>query len=92
MTFPAWFDLHRDRVITNSPSTIRVYAWLIANYPRIFFEPQDVKAWAIAEDEHMGRDSVNGALDLLTSRGYLLDHGRGQNNVRRLTIAISRAA
>lgn len=90
MTFPAWFDLHCDKAVTANPSALRVYAFLIANYPRIFFEPQDVKAWLIAETEQMGRDSVNDSLDLLVARGYILDHGRGQNNVRRLTLTITR--
>ena len=43
MTFPAWCDLHKDRVITANPSTIRVYAHLLEN-PRCTFEIQDVKA------------------------------------------------
>ena len=51
---------------------------------------QDVKAWLLAEQLGMGRDSVNGALNLLVDRGYLIDHGRGQNKVRRLTVAIIR--
>jgi hypothetical protein len=91
VTFPAWFDLHKDRIITAKPSAIRVYAHLLEN-PRCQFEIQDVKAWLIADQLGMARDSVNEALDLLTKRGYIIDHGRGQNNVRRLTVAIIRAA
>lgn len=91
MTFPAWYDLHKDRVIAANPSTIRVYAHLLEN-PRCTFEIQDVKAWLVAETLGMARNSVNDALDLLINRGYLIDHGRGQNNVRRITVAIHRAA
>ena len=91
MTYPAWFDLHKDPVIAQSPSASRVYAYLLEN-PRCQFEIQDVKAWLIAEQRGMARDSVNKALDLLVDRGYLIEHGRGQNNVRRLTVAIVRAA
>lgn len=91
MTFPAWFDLHRDSVIASHPSAGRVYAYLLEN-PRCQFEIQDVKAWLIAEQRGMARDSVNKALDLLIERGYIIEHGRGQNNVRRLTVAIVRAA
>lgn len=90
MTFPAWFDLNRDPAIAAKPSAQRVYAHLIETYPRIFFEPTDAKAWLIAETTHLHRDSVNEGLNLLLARGYLLDHGRGLNNVRRVTVAITR--
>jgi DNA-binding MarR family transcriptional regulator len=91
VTFPAWFELYRDRIISQKPSACRVYAYLLEN-PRCQFEIQDVKAWLVAEELGMARDSVNEALNLLIQRGYVLDHGRGQNNVRRLTVAITRAA
>lgn len=90
MTFPAWFDLNRDPAIRDKPSASAVYAHLIETYPRIFFEPTDAKAWLIAQVTHLARDSVNESLDLLINRGYLIDHGRGLNNVRRVTIAITR--
>lgn len=90
MTFPAWFDLNRDPVIRDKPSAYSVYAHLIETYPRIFFEPTDAKAWLIAEVTGLARDSVNESLDLLINRGYLILHGRGLNNVRRVTMAITR--
>lgn len=91
MSFPAWFDFQRDRVIADSPTASRVYAYLLEN-PRCHFEIQDVKAWLIAEQRQMSPGTVNQALDLLIERGYLVSHGRGQNNVRRITVAICRAA
>jgi Fe2+ or Zn2+ uptake regulation protein len=90
MSFPAWFDFQRDRVVADSPTVSRVYAFLLEN-PRCF-EKQDVKAWLIAEQRGMARDSVNRALDLLVERGYLIEHGRGLNKVRCLSVAIVKAA
>lgn len=92
VTWPAWFELNKDPIVRARPAAQNVYSYLIEHYPRIFFEPQDVKAWAIAEALHIARDSANHALDLLIERRYLLDHGRGQNNVRRVTIALTREA
>ena len=89
--FPAWFDLQRDRVIADTPAASRVYAHLIEN-PHCHFEIQDVKAWLIAEQRGMSPGTVNAALDLLIKRGYVISHGRGQNNVRRVTVAICKAA
>lgn len=87
--FSAWFALHEDDVIVDHPTAMRVYARLLRN-PRIFTEPQDVKAWAMADDLHTHRDRVNAALDLLVERGYVVEHKRGLNQVRRLTLAIER--
>jgi hypothetical protein len=64
-----------------------VYAYLIGEYPDIFYEPTDVKAWLIADSLEASRDSVNAALKLLIAQGFALDHGRTVNNVRRLTLA-----
>lgn len=89
MIYPAWFELYSDTVIIDHPTALRVYARLVRN-PRIFMEPQDVKAWALALDMHTHRDRVNGALDLLLARGYAIEHPRGLNNVRRITLAIER--
>lgn len=87
--FAAWFDIHSDDAIVDHPTALRVYARLLRN-PRIFTEPQDVKAWVLAEQMHAHRDRVNAALDLLVERGYAISHGRGLNRVRRLTLAITR--
>lgn len=91
MTFPAWFDLMEDPEILKRPAAQRIYARLLKN-PRIFYEPLDVKAWLLADDLKMGRNTVNEALDLLVKRGYLLDHGRDGRNTRRVTIITTRAA
>lgn len=91
MSFPAWFDFQRDRVIAAKPTASRVYAYLL-ELPNSQWVVQDVKAWLIAEQRQMSPDSVNEALDLLIDRGYVINHGRGQNNVRRLTVALVRAA
>lgn len=50
----------RDRAIIGSPSAIRVYAYLLGT-PQILYSPQHIKAWLLAEQLGMARDSVNGA-------------------------------
>jgi hypothetical protein len=89
MIYAAWFDLHNDDTIVDHPTAMRVYARLLRN-PLIFIKPQDVKAWALAEQMHTHRDRVNAALELLVKRGYVIEHARGTNNVRRLTLAMER--
>lgn len=90
MTFPAWFDLNRDREIAKKPAAQRVYAHLIETYPRIFFDPIDAKAWLIADELGLERETVGQALAVLCDRGYLLEHGRAPRNIRRVTIALTR--
>ena len=89
MVFAAWFAIHNDDVIVDHPTALRVYARLLRN-PLIFTQPQDVKAWTLAQEMHTHQDRVNGALNLLVERGYVIEHGRGLNRVRRLTLAIER--
>jgi Mn-dependent DtxR family transcriptional regulator len=88
--FAAWFEIHDDDTIVDSPTALRVYARLLRN-PLIFTEPQDVKAWVLAGEMKVHPTSVQAAIQLLVDRGYVIDHGRGVHNVRRLTIAIARA-
>lgn len=54
------------------------------------YEPQEVKAWLLAERVKMRKQTVLRALDLMVARGFLLDHGRAENNVRRVSIASTR--
>lgn len=89
MIYAAWFDLHNDDVVVDHPTAMRVYARLLRN-PLIFMLPQDVKGWLIADDMKVQPRSVYRAIDLLIERGYVIDHGRGTNNVRRLTLAMER--
>jgi hypothetical protein len=89
MIYAAWFDLHNDDIIVDHPTAMRVYARLLRN-PLIFMQPQDVKAWALADQMGVDKKSVHAALALLIARGYAIDHGRSLNNVRRLTLAMER--
>lgn len=89
MTFPAWFEIHDDAEIVASPAALRIYAKLVRR-PTIFCEPQDVKAWALAEELKIERETVQHGLNLLIEKGYVIVHGRGQNNVKRLTVAMVR--
>lgn len=90
MTFPAWYEFQRDPVIRQNPSAYPIYAELL-QVPRILFEPADVKAWLLAERVKMRKQTVLRILDLMITRGFVLDHGRGDNNVRRLSIVSTRA-
>lgn len=91
MTFPAWFELHRDAVIIRHPACSAVYANIL-NRPNAFHDPQEVKAWLIAEQLGFEKKTVIAALNLLVARGYLAEHARGFRRVRRFTIAITRTA
>jgi hypothetical protein len=88
--YAAWFDLHSDDSVVDHPIALRVYARLVRN-PLIFMQPQDVKAWALAAEMHVNKQSVSAALALLIKRGYAIEHGRSVHNVRRLTLAMERA-
>lgn len=89
MTYPAWFELHKDPAIVAQPTALRVYASLVGR-AGIFFEPQDVKAWLVAEVLGASRNSVNRSLDLLIRQGYVIEYARGQNNVRQLLLVHTR--
>lgn len=85
--FPACVDLTRDREIARYPAAIRVYFHLVAEFPDIFFAPQEVKAWLVSDEIDAARNTVNRSIDLLLERGYALEHEpRAMNNVRRLTL------
>lgn len=86
MTFPAWFDFTRDPVMLRHPATLAVYAAIIQR-PRCFHDPQEVKAWLMADELGFEKETVLKALNLLVERGYLQEHERAQNNIRRFTVA-----
>lgn len=85
MTFDAWFKFHEDDEVTSHPTTMRVYARLLRN-PDIFFTPQDVKIWVLAEQLHTSRERVQKALDQLVERGYAVEHARAGKRVRRFIL------
>jgi hypothetical protein len=82
------FDLLVDDDVSRVAQ--KVYGRLLRTHPRILVEPADVKAWALARQLRTHRDRVADALEQLVRRGYLVEHGRGTNNVRRITIAVVR--
>lgn len=87
--YPAWFDVHQDTEVAKRPTALRVYAYLLRD-PRALFHPVPFKVEIVAAQLRTHRDRITEAVELLLSRGYVLDHGRGSNNVRRLTIALVR--
>ena len=91
MTFPAWFDFARDSVMLQHPAALAVYAEVVRR-PNCFHSPQEVKAWALAEQLGFEKETVLKAFNLLVDRGYLVEHSRAQNNIRRFTVAITKAA
>lgn len=88
MTLPAIYDLLADDRVSRTAH--KVYVRLLQTHPRILSEPTEVKAWALARQLGTHRDRVNEAIERLLERGYLIDHGRGTNNVRRITVAVVR--
>lgn len=89
MTFPAWFDFHKDKVIRRHPIAMCLYAHLV-NIPESFFEPQPVKAYVFAEEYNFKKANVLKAMNLLVERGYLIEHAKGMNGVRSFTVAGTR--
>ena len=89
MICAAVFDLVNDDEVIDSPAATGVYFRLL-RIPLIFVKPQDVKSWLLAEEMHVKRETVATALDLLVTRGYLVEHERGYKNIRRVTAAIER--
>lgn len=87
--FPAWFDFHKDKEINKHPAAGRVYA-AILGLENILFVPRAVKAWVLAEGLGIRKKSVIRSLNLLVQRGYLIEHERDTNNVRRFTVAGTR--
>lgn len=90
MLYPAILDLIDDDVISAHPTAFRVYVRLLRRHPNIFMHAQDVKVWAVAKGLRTNNREVIAALNLLVRRGYLLEHGRGLNNVRQFTLASER--
>lgn len=86
--FPALTDFPLDPIVAAHPASQRVYLRLIAVLD--FTTPRDVKSWVLAEELLLKKSTVIHALSLLIERGFLLDCGRSQNNVRRLKLAWSR--
>lgn len=86
MTYPAWFAFHKDKEIHEYPATARVYAALV-ELQSIFFEPRPIKAWVLAEALGIKKRTVLRSLNILTTKGYIVEHDRDMNNVRRFTVA-----
>ena len=89
MIYPAWFDFINDDAVVDHPAAFRLYGRLLRN-PYILFKPYTFKEWFYAEQMKTDRKTVRRAIRLLIARGYVLDHGRGQNNTRTITIATER--
>lgn len=90
MTYSAWWDLHKDPIIIASPTALRVYASLLRD-PLIFYQPRDIKAWLLAKELKTKERAIFRALSLLVERGYVIEYGRGRNNVRQLIVPQVRA-
>jgi hypothetical protein len=85
MTFPAWFDFHKDKAIRRHPIAMTLYAHLVA-LPESHWVPQPIKAWAFAKENEFEKGNVLKAMNLLRNRGYLKEHARGVNGVRSFTV------
>ena len=85
MTFPAWFDFHKDRVIRRHPIAGALYADLLST-PESHWIPQAVKAYVFADENDCEKETVLRAMNLLVERGYLKEHPKGVNGVRSFTV------
>jgi predicted transcriptional regulator len=86
---PASLDIFTDEEVLARPTALKVYGKLLG-IPEILFKPQPVKVINLARQ--VGRDprSVSRALKLLIRLGYVVDSGRAQRNIRKVTLALSR--
>jgi DNA-binding IclR family transcriptional regulator len=87
VTYPAWFDFHRDRVMVRNPACGAVYAAFVG-LKNISMVPRPMKVWVLAEALGLKKSTVSRALDLLVGHGYLVEHERDEKNVRRFTVSI----
>lgn len=90
MTFPAWFDFHKDAVVRRHPAAMVLYAHVVG-IPESHWKPQQLKAWVLAVEFKFEKGTILSAMDLLVGRGYLIEHARGLNNVRSFTVATTLA-
>ncbi len=86
MTFPAYVAFSADPRVRRVPW--RVYM-LLQRERLNFITPVEVKATEVALTARIRPASVTSALNWLTRRGYLIEHGRGTRNERLLTLAWS---
>lgn len=92
MTFPAWFDFHRDRAIRRHVNAHVIYAALCAR-PAAFATPVVVKGWAWERELGFPRENISRALSLLVAQGYLTEHPRERaKDPRRFTVNLERRA
>jgi hypothetical protein len=87
VTFPALLALATDPVIATHPTAQRVYLHILSMLD--FAEPRDVKAWLIADQLKVRKQTVMASFDILVERGFLTDHGRSLNSVRRFTLTLN---
>lgn len=85
MTFPAWYDFHKDKEIRRHPIAMALYAHLVG-LPDSHWVPQPLKAYVFALENKFEKGNVLKAMNLLVSRGYLKEHAKGLNRVRSFTV------
>jgi hypothetical protein len=90
MTFPAWFDFHKDPVIRRHPIAMVLYAHMVS-IPESFYVPQPLKAYVFAAENAFEKGNVLKAMNLLVERGYLIEHKKGVNGVRAFTVTTIRS-
>ena len=90
MTFPAWLDFHKDKVIRRHPIAMVLYAHLVST-PESHWIPQAIKAYVFADENDFEKGNVLKAMNLLVERGYFKEHAKGMNGVRSFTVNDIRA-
>jgi hypothetical protein len=97
MLFPALMDLLENAELMEQPLVWRIYRQLTKE-PRILTQPRDLKAASlvlqVGRNPHSSRHrtQVRRALRVLIEQGFVVEHGRGANNMRRVTLAFDRLA
>lgn len=82
MSSPAEIAFKCDRTL--NPAARRVYDYLTTVLD--FVEVRQVRGLVDAERAGVHRNSFGPSLDALVARGYLLEHERGERNVRHFTL------
>lgn len=85
MSFPAYQAIGKD--IGLGFASWKVYMHFVNDGVLNHTRPVDVKLTALASTIPLSRRKVREAVDWLTERGYVVEHGRDAHGVRSLSLA-----
>lgn len=82
---PAYVEMVEDEGFTDTAIKVYIRIWRMGG-----LEPTSVKETVLARALGTTRETVRNAIRWLIARGYVIDHGRGLFNVRKLQIVLLR--